>query len=185
MNRTEHTNPRGANGPTHICDSFFGKPARLFFCLNRQVRMSYDSSILGLDCSRFMIHESGSMFDLILARLVHSTRPRQQFTPRRVRDDGDDGPCGPRYRLRRLCFCHVMRRWMETRVVLHRRRERSDGRSLYGHWRTRGAPTGLLKYPTLFRINPTSCDAFWPGLSRSFGGRVMIRQSWDPAVHGS
>ena len=64
MNRTEHTNPRGANGPTHICDSFFGKPARLFFCLNRQVRMSYDSSILGLDCSRFMIHESGSMFDL-------------------------------------------------------------------------------------------------------------------------
>jgi len=37
-----------------------------------------------------------------------------------------------------------MRRWMETRVVLHRRRERSDGRSLYGHWRTRGAPTGLL-----------------------------------------
>ena len=26
--------------------------------------MSYDSSILGLDCSRFMIHESGSMFDL-------------------------------------------------------------------------------------------------------------------------
>ena len=62
MNRTEHTNPRGANGPTHICDSFFGKPARLFFCLNRQVRMSYDSSILGLDCSRFMIHESGSMF---------------------------------------------------------------------------------------------------------------------------
>ena len=64
MNRTEHTNPRGANGPTHICYSFFGKPARLFFCLNRQVRMSYDSSILGLDCSRFMIHESGSMFDL-------------------------------------------------------------------------------------------------------------------------
>ena len=75
MNRTEHTNPRGANGPTHICDSFFGKPARLFFCLNRQVRMSYDSSILGPGCSRFMIHESGSMFDLILARLVHSTRP--------------------------------------------------------------------------------------------------------------
>ena len=64
MNRTEHTNPRGANGPTHICDSFFGKPARLFFCLNRQVRTGYDSSILGLDCSRFMIHESGSMFDL-------------------------------------------------------------------------------------------------------------------------
>ena len=75
MNRTEHTNPRGANGPTHICYSFFGKPARLFFCLNRQVRMSYDSSILGPGCSRFMIHESGSMFDLILARLVHSTRP--------------------------------------------------------------------------------------------------------------
>ena len=37
--------------------------------------MSYDSSILGPGCSRFMIHESGSMFDLILARLVHSTRP--------------------------------------------------------------------------------------------------------------
>ena len=50
---------------------------------------------------------------------------------------------------------------------------------------TRGAPTGLLKYPTLFRINPTSRDAFRSGLSRSFCGRVMIRQSWDPAVHGS
>ena len=89
MNRTEHTNPRGANGPTHICDSFFGKPARLFFCLNRQVRMSYDSSILGPGCSRFMIHESGAR--LISARgwqFTHSsTRPRRQFTPRRIRDD--------------------------------------------------------------------------------------------------
>ena len=36
---------------------------------------SYDPSILGPGCSRFMIHDSGSVFDLMLARLVHSTRP--------------------------------------------------------------------------------------------------------------
>lgn len=43
----KHTRPRGANGP-RICGFFFGT--------------SYDSSILGLGYSRFMIHESGSMF---------------------------------------------------------------------------------------------------------------------------
>ena len=42
-----HTRPRGANGP-RICGFFFGT--------------SYDWSIMGLGCSRFMIHESGSMF---------------------------------------------------------------------------------------------------------------------------
>ena len=67
-----------------------------------------------IDPARF-----ATVHDFLLAR-------GWQFTPPRVRDDGDDGPCGPRYRLRRLCFCHFMRRWMETRVVLHRRRERSD-----------------------------------------------------------
>jgi hypothetical protein len=76
------------------------------------------------------------MFDLILARLVHSTRPprdRRHFTPRRIRDDGE-GESGvsprrrSRHRPRRLSFYRFMRRWMrrwmETvvlTVVLHRR----------------------------------------------------------------
>ena len=77
------------------------------------------------------------MFDLILARLAGSlhataTRPprdRRQFTPRRIRDDGE-GESGvsprrrSRHRPRRLSFYRFMRRWMrrwmET-VVLHRR----------------------------------------------------------------
>ena len=52
---------------------------------------SYDWSILGLGYSRFMIQESGSC--LVSARgwqFTHSST-RQQFTPPRVRDDGDGG----------------------------------------------------------------------------------------------
>ena len=56
--------------------------------------------------------------------------------------------------------------------------------SLRAGTHTRGAPTGLFKYPTLFRINPTSRDAFRSGPSRSFGGRFMIGQYWDAAIHG-
>ena len=67
------------------------------------------------------------MFDLILAR----GSAGNSLTPPRVRDDGEGGSgVTPRrrrrHRLRRLCFCRFMRRLMETQVVLHRRRERSD-----------------------------------------------------------
>ena len=68
-----HTHPRGANGP------------RIFWT-------SYDSSILGPGCSRFMIHESGSMFGFCAGLAIHSllhgtasaihssTRPRRWRT---------------------------------------------------------------------------------------------------------
>ena len=52
-------------------------------------QLSHDLSILGLWCPRFMMHESGPMFGFCagLAITHSSTRPRQQFTPRRIRDD--------------------------------------------------------------------------------------------------
>ena len=65
----------------------------------------------------------------ILHRL-HFLKPGQKRTTR-TRDDGEGGSgVTPRrrrrHRLRRLCFCRFMRRWMETQVVLHRRRERRN-----------------------------------------------------------
>ena len=75
---------------------------------------------------------------------------------------------------------------------------RENGRSVLPGttraWRPRTAPRGHtwtaeedkthFRDPTLFRINPTSRDAFRSGPSRSFGGRFMIGQYWDAAIHG-